>query len=259
MPDDALGQERFEREHALAVGLEQALHGHVGELGHHLGNALRSHFARRAPPGARAGEIEDREGLVGKHATRQVAHRPGDGSCERVVGVRAPVVPGEPFGDSIEDSARHVLIGLFDFDQRESPTEAGSDSNARRYSSGVVVPMQGSSPRAKASLSSLATSSTLSPPKREWILVEEQHHAAHGLANFVANRRNALRQGAAHVGSGDELGDRNLDDDAVVERRDLVACGDALGDAGHDRSFADARGPTKMGLLAWRLARMSSA
>ena len=50
MPDHALGQQRLEREHALAVGLEQTLDRNVGELGHHFGDALRVTLARRAAP-----------------------------------------------------------------------------------------------------------------------------------------------------------------------------------------------------------------
>ena len=249
MPDHALGQERFEREHALAVGLEQALHRHVGELGDHLGDALRSHVACRAAPGARPGEVENRKRLVGKHAARQVAHRPRDGRGERVVGVRDSVVLGEPLGNPIEDLARNVLIGLFDFDDREAPSERGIGLERALVLVGCRGADAGQLAARQCELELALDLFDAVAAEERVDLVEEEDHPSHGLAHFVANRGNALGERAAHVGSSDELGDGDLDDDAIVERRHLVAGDDTLRDPAHDRGFADARRSNQDGVV----------
>ncbi len=76
---DSLPEERLEREHSLGVRLEQPFDRHVGQLGDDLGDGVGVHLSRRTTPSARAGEVENRERLVGQDATREVADRPGDG------------------------------------------------------------------------------------------------------------------------------------------------------------------------------------
>ncbi len=54
VPDDALGEELLEAEHALAIGLQEPLDRHVGELGDDLGDVLRQDLGLRFPARRRA-------------------------------------------------------------------------------------------------------------------------------------------------------------------------------------------------------------
>ena len=80
------------REHALAVGLEEALH-RARRPARRRPRRPRVDARRLAPPRAcaraRRRDRGCRHGLVGQRLARQVAHAPGDRRGERLLGVRA--------------------------------------------------------------------------------------------------------------------------------------------------------------------------
>ncbi len=80
-------------------------------------------------------------------------------------------------------------------------------------------------------------------------LVEEKDHAAHRLADFVSDRERSFGERAAHVRAGDELRDGQLDDDSVVERRNVLAGGDPLRNPVDHRRLSDTRGTHQDGVV----------
>ena len=156
---------RLEPEQPLAVAGEQARLGDARPSSRPPGRRPRAlHRARALAARARAGEVEHGDRLVRQEAVGDVAGGERRGGLERLgrvasgrgaprSGARGPV-------RILTVSATDGSLTSTGVKRRSS---AGSFSMCWRYSSCVVAPMQGNSPRASAALSSLAASCGPSP------------------------------------------------------------------------------------------------
>src|SRR6266545_2193479 len=79
----------------------------------------------RAPPRACAGKIEDRERLIGQHASGQIAHRPGYCRGERLVRVDDAMMAGERTRTRCDDLARYGGLGFLHLHPRKTAAQGG--------------------------------------------------------------------------------------------------------------------------------------
>src|SRR5207248_6711448 len=82
--DDPFGEVFLQREKALAVGLQQPLFGQAGHARDGAGDVLARDFGAALAMGARAGQIDGGEGLVGQASIAHVAGGEPRGRVERV-------------------------------------------------------------------------------------------------------------------------------------------------------------------------------
>ncbi len=245
--DDAIGEQRLEAEHAIAIGLEQALDRQIGELGDDVGHLRRADLrgrgglaraARELAAGARAGEIEDGDGLVRQRAPRQVAHRPGDRRGQRLVGVVDPVVLPEAEGHALQQQERVLFAGLLDLEQAEAPRQAGVGLDRAAV---LLGRRRADDPQLAPGQRDLDLGHRLVEAARSEQLVDlvdEEDHRAARVAHLGADGGDLLGERAARARAREELGDDDLHEDPRLPG--LGDRGEALGEAAHDRRLAHA-------------------
>ena len=240
MTDHAFGQDLFQAQHAIAVGLEQAIDRHVGELGHHLGHAFCRDLRLAATARARARQIQNRDRLVRQRATGQVAHRPTHAQRQSFGLIAHLMMRFQTRLERIHDQVSVLATRLLDLDQREATREP----SVRGQGFLEVFGRGGADARQLAAREGeLELGSDLFrrlTDEQLMDLVEKDHDAPFGGEHFLAQRSHARGERAAHAGTRHQFTDRDLNDHAIVEREHVFRGGDALREAAHDARLAHA-------------------
>ncbi len=113
--------------------------------------------------------------------------------------------------------------------------------------------MVGSSPRAKAILSSEAISSAASPTNSWCISSKNSTTRPRDCATSFLIAPSRAASAPRTPRAGDELGDRDLNDDLVVERRGVLRLRDALSEPADHAGLADARDTHEHRTIAFTL------
>ena len=207
--------------------------------------------ARSTMPTALSGSA-----LPGRYRTLHVTLA-ASASCENVVpwclanaGATCSSARNAASGDS---STTSMAVNLRD--------SAASESMARRYSSIVVAPMHGSSPRRERDLQLAGRLLARFAAEQRVHLVEEHDDAPVGPHDLRLDLHDPFGERAPHARPADERRRLDLDHDAIVERLHVGPFGDPLRDPAHARSSCPRRRrPRGTGCSrdAWRARRASA-
>jgi hypothetical protein len=201
------------------------------------GHALDLHLE------AGGGLVDEVDRLVGEEAVLDVAVAQAGGGDDRGVHDADAVVGLELVADAAEDRDRVLDAGLVDHHRLEAALERlvlldvlAVLVEGRRADAAQLAAGEGRLEHVGGVLGALG----LAGADEGVELVDEQDDLAVGGLDLLEHGLEALLEFAAVLGAGDEGGEVELEELAVLEALGDVAGGDAQGDALGDRGLADA-------------------